>query len=100
MEAASLEVRFTRAVAQPHMDFVSADDGLDQLRAARLAVGGHRNDGGNDDAAAMRRAVAVAVVELDAVRGGAAEERGVEQVGAARAAGHRHGAGRARHIGG
>ena len=37
----------------------------------------------------MRRAVAVAVVELDAVRRGAAEERGVEQVGAPRAARHR-----------
>ena len=42
----------------------------------------------------MRRAVAVAVVELDAVRRGAAEERGVEQVGAPRAAGHRDFAGR------
>ena len=37
----------------------------------------------------MRRAVAVAVVEFDAVRRGAAEEGGVEQVGAALASRHR-----------
>ena len=42
----------------------------------------------------MRRALAVAVVELDAVRRGAAEEGGVEQVGAPRAARHRNAAGR------
>ena len=36
----------------------------------------------------MRGAVPVAVVELDAVGGGAAEESGVEQVGAPCAAGH------------
>ena len=44
----------------------------------------------------MRRADAVAVVELDAVRGGAAEERGVEQVVALGAARHRNFAAAAR----
>jgi hypothetical protein len=42
----------------------------------------------------MHRTFGVAVVELDAVGGSAAEEGCVEQVGAPRAAGHRHAAGR------
>ena len=40
----------------------------------------------------MHRALAIAVVELDAVGGGAAEERGVEEIGASRAPGHRNAA--------
>ena len=47
------------------------------------------------DAARMHRALTEAVVELDAVRGGAAEEGCVDEIGASRAAGHRHAAGRA-----
>jgi hypothetical protein len=43
----------------------------------------------------MGRAVAVAVVELDAVRRGTAEKGGVEQVGATRASRHRDASGRA-----
>ena len=41
----------------------------------------------------MHRALPEAVVELDAVGGSAAEEGGVEEVGAARAPGHRNAAG-------
>ena len=43
----------------------------------------------------MHRALPEAVVELDAVRRGAAEERGIEEIGAPRAARHRNAAGRA-----
>jgi len=43
----------------------------------------------------MRRAFGVAIVELDAVRLGAAEKGGVDEVGATRAPRHRDVAGRA-----
>ena len=59
------------------------------LRAARAALVADAERGRHDRAAAMRRADAIAVVELDAVRRRAAEERGVEQVVALRAARHR-----------
>ena len=43
----------------------------------------------------MHRALPEAVVELDAVRRGAAEESGIDEIGAPRAARHRNAAGRA-----
>ena len=70
-------------------DLVAGDHRLDQLRAADAALVADAERGRNDGAAAMRRADAVAVVELDAVRRRAAEERGVEQVVALGAARHR-----------
>src|SRR5262249_3988178 len=45
--------------------------------------------------AGMPRALPKAVVEFDAGGGGAAEERGVDEIGPPRAAGHRNAAGRA-----
>ena len=61
---------------------VACDHGFDQRASARLVLVADAQRRGHDDAAAMRRAGAVAVVELDAVRRRAAEEGGVEQVGA------------------
>ena len=74
---------------------VAGDDRLDQRLAVRLpgeAEGERRRHHG---AAGMRRALGVAVVELDAVRRGAAEKGGVDEIGAARAPWHRDLAGRA-----
>ena len=72
---------------------VAGDDRLDHLRAARAARIAGREHGGHYGTARMHRALAIAVVELDAVAGGAAEKGRIEQVGAARAARHRDVAG-------
>ena len=69
---------------------VAGDDRLDQrARRSPRAVVADREHRRHHHAAAMRRAVAIAVVELDAMRRRAAEEGGVEQVGAPGAARHR-----------
>ena len=93
MEAALAQVGRAGA-GERNVGLVAGDDRLDQRAAGGVPVVADASTAGTIDAAAMRRAVAVAVVELDAVRGGAAEEGGVEQVGAPRAAGHRDLAGR------
>ena len=69
---------------------IAGDERLDQRRAARahfIADREHRRDHG---AARMHRPLPIAVVELDAVGGGAAEKGGVEEVGAPPAARHRN----------
>ena len=93
MEAALAQVG--RAGARERdRGLVTRHDGFDQRLAAGVLRVGDAERRRNDGAAAMRRAVAVAVVKLDAVRRGAAEERRIEQIGAPRAAGHRHVSGR------
>jgi hypothetical protein len=88
MEAAVAQVRRAGA-GERDVGLVTGHHRFDQRGAGRAALVADAEDGGNDDAAAMRRAVAVAVVEFDAVRCGAAEKRRIEHVGTAGAAGHR-----------
>src|SRR4051812_12291477 len=59
---------------------VTGDDRLDDLRTSRAALIADAERSRHHRAAAMRRPDAVAVVELDAVRRSAAEERRVEQI--------------------
>ena len=54
---------------------------------------GERQQRRHHRAARMHRALPVAVVELDAVGGGAAQKGGVQEIGAPRASRHRHAAG-------
>jgi hypothetical protein len=88
MEAATAQVRRAGA-GERDVGLVAGHHRLDQRGAGRAALVADAENGGNNNAAAVCRAVAIAVIELDAVRCGAAEESGVEQVGAAGAAGHR-----------
>src|SRR5262249_59081359 len=93
MKSALAQVGMAGAADRDHR-LVAGDDRLHQ----RLAVAAPRTADCKrrryDDAARMHRALAEAIVELDAVGGGAAEEGGIDEVGAPRAAGHRNTAGR------
>ncbi len=60
-----------------------------------MSVVAERQHRRHNYAARVHRALPEAVVEFDAVGGGAAEESGVDEVGSPRAAGHRNAAGRA-----
>jgi hypothetical protein len=60
------------------LDLVTGNDRLDQRLAAGAAVVADRQHGRNHGAAGMHRALAKAVVELDAVRRGAAEKGGIK----------------------
>ena len=71
------------------LGLVAGDHGLDQRRAGDPAVIAEREHRRHHHAARMHRALPEAVVELDAVRRGAAEESGIDQIGPPRAAGHR-----------
>ena len=73
---------------------VAGDDRLHQRLAVAAPRAAERKRRRYDDATRMHRALAEAIVELDAVGGGAAEEGGIDEVGAPRAAGHRNTAGR------
>src|SRR5262249_33668975 len=68
--------------------FVTSNDSLDQRFSGRASVIGDGKDGRDDGASGMHRALAIAIVELDAVSGSASEKSSVEQVGAPRAARH------------
>ena len=94
MEAALAQIGMAGA-ADRDLGFVAGDDRFDQRRAADAALVAEREHCRHHHAARMHRALPVAVVELDAVGGGAAEERRIEQIGAPRAARHRDAAGRA-----
>ena len=94
MEAALAQIGMAGA-ADRDLGLVAGDDRLDQRFAIGMALVAEREHRRHHHAARMHRALAEAVVELDAVRGGAAEEGGVDEIGAPRAAGHRHAAGRA-----
>ena len=89
MEAALAQIGRAGA-READRDLIAGDHRLDDLRAARAALVADAERGRHDGAAAMRRADAIAVVQLDAVRRGAAEEGGIEQVVALRAARHRN----------
>ena len=93
MEAALAQVGMTGA-PDGDLGLVAGDHRLDQRLAADAAVVAERQHRRHHHAAGMHRALPVAVVELDAVGGGAAEEGGVDEIGAPRAAGHRDAAGR------
>ena len=92
VEAAVAQVRMHGA-ADRGDGLVARDHRLDQFDAAGLLDIARRQDRRHHGATGMHRALGVAVVELDAVRGGAAEEGSIDQVGAAGAARHRHVAG-------
>ena len=79
MEAALAQIGRARA-CEANRHFIAGDDRFDDLRTACAALVADAERRRHDRAAAMRRADAIAVVELDAVRGGAAEECGIEQV--------------------
>ncbi len=93
MEAALAQVGMT-GPSDGDVRLVAGDDRLDQRLAADAAVVAERQHRRHHHAAGMHRALPVAVVELDAVGGGAAKEGGVDEIGAPRAAGHRDAAGR------
>jgi hypothetical protein len=65
------------------------NQGLDQRRAGDPALIAEREHRRHHHAARMHRSLPEAIVELDAMRRGAAEERGIDQIGPPRAAGHR-----------
>jgi hypothetical protein len=89
VEAALAQVGMARA-RQRDRGFVAGDDGGQQHLAVGTAAMSNGQRRRHHDATAMRGAVAIAVVELDAVRSRAAQEGSVEQVGAARTTRHRH----------
>ena len=91
MEAALAQIRRAGA-READRDLVAGDDRLDQLRAADAALVADAERRRHHRAAAMRRADAIAVVELDAMRRRAAEERRIEQVVSFGASGHRNAA--------
>ena len=93
MESALAQVGMARAPDRD-LGFIAGDHGLDQRRAGDPPVVAEREHRRHHHAARMHRALAEAVIELDAVRRGAAEEGGIDQVGPPRAAGHRDAAGR------
>ena len=70
-------------------DLVAGDHRLDQRPAAGAHPVADRKDGRHHRAAGMHRALAEAVVELDAMGCRAAQEGGIEQIGAAHASRHR-----------
>src|SRR5262245_56061293 len=88
MEAALAQVRRAGA-READRDLVPGDDRFDQLCARDGALVADTERGGDNCAAAMRGADAVAVIELDAVRGRAAEKGRIEQIVALGASGHR-----------
>ena len=88
MEAALAQVRRARA-CEADRNFVAGDHRFDQLRAPDATLVADAERGWHHGAAAMRRADAVPVIELDTVRRGAAEEGRVEQVMAFGAPRHR-----------
>ena len=93
MKAAPAQVGMAGA-ADRDLGLVAGDHRLDQRRAAAGTRMAGRQQHRHHHAAGMHGTLPVAVVHLDAVRGGAAEERGIEEIGAPRAARHRNAAGR------
>jgi hypothetical protein len=93
MKAALAQVGMTGA-ADGDLGLVARDDRLDQRGAGDAPVVAEREHRRHHHAARMQRALAEAVVELDAVGGSTAQERRVDEVGAAGAARHRNAAGR------
>ena len=97
MEAALAQIGRAGA-READRDFVASDDRLDDLRAARATLVADAERRRYDRAAAMRRADTIAVVQLDAVRRRAAEERRIEQVVALRPPRHRNACRRRAHV--
>jgi hypothetical protein len=95
MESALAQVGMAGAPDRDH-GLIAGDDRLHDLASIGMSVVAERQHRRHNYAARMHRALPKAVVELDAVGGGAAEEGGVDEVGPPRAAGHRNAAGRAR----
>src|SRR5215813_10947811 len=85
MEAAMAQRRMAGATNRRD-GLVAGDDRLDHVLAARALGVADRQRRGDDRAAGMHRAFGVAVIELDAMRGGAAEESRVDEIGPTRAA--------------
>ena len=94
MKAALAQVGVA-GTADRDLGFIARDHRLDQRGAGDAALVAQRQQARNHHAARMHRALPKSVVELDPVGGGAAEERGIEEIGAPGAARHRNTAGRA-----
>jgi hypothetical protein len=93
MEAALAQVGMT-GPADGNLRLISGDERLDQRRTAHPAFVAEGQQHRHHHATRVHRALAETIVELDPVGGGAAQERRIEKVGAARASRHRHAAGR------
>src|SRR5262249_12531782 len=91
MESALAQLRMARAADRDHC-LVAGDDRLHQRLPIAVARETERQRRRYDGAARMHRALAEAVIELDAMGGGAAEEGGIDEVGPPRAAWHGSGA--------
>ncbi len=94
MKSALAQVGMAGA-ADRDLGLVAGDHRLHQRAPPGAAVVTDRKQRRHHHAARMHRALPEAVVELDAVGRRAAEESGIEEIGAPRAAGHRNAAGRA-----
>src|SRR2546428_150200 len=86
MESTLAQVGMAGAPDRDH-GLIAGDDRLHERAAVGMSVVAERQHRRHNYAARMHRALPEAVVELDAVGGGAAEESGVDEVGAPRAAG-------------
>jgi hypothetical protein len=92
METALAQIRMTGAADGGH-GLVARHQRRDERRARRRAHLGQGKQRRHHRAARMHRALPVAIVELDAVGSGAAQEGSVQEIGAPRASRHRDAAG-------
>src|SRR5262245_9581089 len=95
MESALAQVGMAGAADRDH-GLIAGDDRLHERASIGASVVAERQRRRPYHAARMHGALPEAVVEFDAVGGGAAEEGGVDDIGPARAAGHWNAAGRTR----
>src|SRR5215472_4988358 len=95
MKSTLAQVRMAGAADRDH-GLIAGDNRLHERASIGLSVVAERQHRRHNYAARMHRALPEAVVEFDAVGGGAAEEGGIDDIAAPRAAGHRNAAGRAR----
>src|SRR5262245_35738636 len=95
MKSTLAQLRMAGAADRDHR-LIAGNDRLHQRLSSAVARATERQRRRYHDAARMHRALAEAVIELDAMRGGAAEEGGIDEVGPPRATRHWNAPGRTR----
>ena len=69
---------------------IADDNGLERRATTDSSLVAKRNYRGNRNYAGMNRTLPIAVIQFDAMAGGASDISRIEQIGAALAAGHRN----------